>query len=98
MPPLSLVVRGENDLTASLPRKTIFAAAILGNRAFEVLGWGYREPGVLSDPRDASEDRNATGEALALKWNDLDFTNREILIERAISSGVLGSTKTGTSR
>jgi len=38
------------------------------------------------------------GEALALRWTDLDFTNRKALIERAVSSGKLSTTKTGTVR
>ena len=35
------------------------------------------------------------GEAMALQWDDLDFSNREILIERALSAGQIGTTKTG---
>jgi integrase len=38
------------------------------------------------------------GEAMALKWDDLDFTNREILVERAVSGGEVGSTKTDAVR
>ncbi len=38
------------------------------------------------------------GEALALKWSDLDFTQRKILVERAISAGQLGTTKTDSIR
>ena len=38
------------------------------------------------------------GEAIALKWSDLDFTNREILVERTLSAGMIGTTKTGKSR
>ncbi len=38
------------------------------------------------------------GEALALRWSDLNFERREILIERALSAGRVGLTKTGTSR
>jgi integrase len=38
------------------------------------------------------------GEAFALKWSDLDFTRREILVERALSAGIVGTTKTGTIR
>jgi integrase len=38
------------------------------------------------------------GEALALRWSDLNFDDREILIERAVSSGQLGPTKTGRVR
>jgi len=38
------------------------------------------------------------GEGLALKWTDLDFANRKALIERAFSSGKLGTTKTGSVR
>jgi integrase len=34
------------------------------------------------------------GEALAHVWSDFDFTHRKILVERAISAGVVGSTKT----
>jgi integrase len=34
------------------------------------------------------------GEAFALQWPDFDFTNRKILVERAYSAGVLGTTKT----
>jgi integrase len=38
------------------------------------------------------------GEAFALTWADLDFTHREILVERALSRGKIGSTKTDTVR
>ena len=38
------------------------------------------------------------GEALALNWSDLDFSNRKILVERALSGGVIGTTKTDTIR
>jgi integrase len=38
------------------------------------------------------------GEAFALIWGDLDFTRREILVERALSRGKIGSTKTDTVR
>jgi len=38
------------------------------------------------------------GEALALRWSDLNFDRREIVIERAFSAGQLGPTKTGKSR
>jgi integrase len=38
------------------------------------------------------------GEAMALKWEDLDFSGRDILVERAISAGQIGSTKTDTVR
>jgi integrase len=38
------------------------------------------------------------GEAFALKWTDLDFNKREILIERALSGGQVLSTKTGETR
>ena len=38
------------------------------------------------------------GEALALRWSDVNFTRREILIERALSAGRIGPTKTGRSR
>lgn len=38
------------------------------------------------------------GEAFALKWSDLDFTRREILVERALSRGKIGTTKTGSVR
>jgi len=38
------------------------------------------------------------GEALALRWNEVNFTSREILIERAVSAGRIGPTKTGRSR
>jgi integrase len=34
------------------------------------------------------------GEASALQWTDFDFTNRKILVERAYSAGILGTTKT----
>jgi integrase len=37
------------------------------------------------------------GEALALKWSDLDLSNREVLMERTLSAGVIGTTKTGRS-
>ena len=38
------------------------------------------------------------GEALALRWIDVNFQSREILIERALSAGRIGATKTGRSR
>jgi hypothetical protein len=38
------------------------------------------------------------GEAFALKWHDLDFSRRETPVERALSRGQIGSTKTGTTR
>jgi integrase len=38
------------------------------------------------------------GEALALKWEDLNLSAREILIERAMSAGELSTTKTGHAR
>ncbi len=38
------------------------------------------------------------GEASALKWSDIDFDAREILIERALYRGRLGSPKTGKRR
>lgn len=40
------------------------------------------------------------GEALALKWSDLDFDSREILVERALirDTRTTGTTKTGESR
>jgi integrase len=38
------------------------------------------------------------GEALALRWSDIDFANRKCLIERAVSSGKVTTTKTGTVR
>jgi integrase len=38
------------------------------------------------------------GEAIALKWDDLNFEKRQVLIERAMSAGILGTTKTGTVR
>jgi integrase len=34
------------------------------------------------------------GEALALKWTDFNFTDRKILVERALSAGCIGTTKT----
>jgi integrase len=38
------------------------------------------------------------GEAMGLQWTDLNFTKREILIERSFYDGVLGTTKTGRRR
>ncbi len=38
------------------------------------------------------------GEALALRWSDVAFERREIRIERALSAGHIGPTKTGRSR
>jgi len=35
------------------------------------------------------------GEAFALHWDDLDFTNRKILVESGLSAGIVGTTKTG---
>ena len=38
------------------------------------------------------------GEAFALQWSDLDFTNRKIPVERALSPGEIGTTKTDSIR
>lgn len=38
------------------------------------------------------------GEAFALEWQDIDFTKRKISIERGLSAGEVGSTKTGEAR
>jgi len=38
------------------------------------------------------------GEAFALQWSDLDLNRREILVERALSAGIVGNTKTSTVR
>ena len=38
------------------------------------------------------------GEVRALRWSDVDFTRREILVERAFSDTTLSSTKTGETR
>jgi integrase len=38
------------------------------------------------------------GEAFALEWADLDFPKRKLNVERALSAGVVGTTKTGTAR
>jgi integrase len=38
------------------------------------------------------------GECFALKWEDLDFTKREVLVERALSAGEVGTTKTAQAR
>jgi integrase len=38
------------------------------------------------------------GEAIALKWTDVNFTGRTILIERASYAGIVSTTKTGKSR
>jgi integrase len=35
------------------------------------------------------------GEAAALRWEDINLSDREILIERALSAGQIGTTKTG---
>jgi len=38
------------------------------------------------------------GEALAVRWTDIDFANRKALIERAFSGGKVTTTKTGAIR
>src|ERR1019366_1859502 len=38
------------------------------------------------------------GEAFALEWADLDLAKRKITVERALSAGEVGTTKTGTVR
>ena len=38
------------------------------------------------------------GEALALKWEDLNLSERVISVERAVSAGQVGTTKTGHAR
>ena len=38
------------------------------------------------------------GEAVALQWADIDFSRRELLIERAVSDRKIGSPKTGKAR
>jgi integrase len=35
------------------------------------------------------------GEALGLKWEDLDFGKRKINVERSVRNGEVGPTKTG---
>ena len=39
-----------------------------------------------------------TGELLALKWEDIDFNSRKIVIRRTIRHGIVGTTKTGKTR
>jgi len=39
-----------------------------------------------------------TGEILALKWEDIDFENNKIYIQRSMTKGTISSTKTGKSR
>jgi integrase len=39
-----------------------------------------------------------TGELLALKWEDIDFNSKKIIVRRTIRHGKLGSTKTGKIR
>ncbi|MHC4225779.1 MAG: tyrosine-type recombinase/integrase, partial [Planctomycetota bacterium] len=38
------------------------------------------------------------GEALALKWQDIDFSGRRIMIRRALVRGRLGTPKSGRAR
>jgi integrase len=38
------------------------------------------------------------GEALALRWEDVDLGKRELLVERAVADGAITTTKTGHSR
>jgi integrase len=38
------------------------------------------------------------GEALGLKWEDLNFGKRKIIVERSVRNGKVGPTKTGESR
>jgi integrase len=38
------------------------------------------------------------GEALALRWEDIDLADRTVFVERAVSEGGVKATKTGTSR
>jgi integrase len=38
------------------------------------------------------------GEAFAVEWADLDFSKRKLSVERALSAGLIGTTKTGTAR
>jgi len=39
-----------------------------------------------------------SGEVIALKFNDIDFKQRVIKVERSIRKGIIGSTKTGETR
>jgi len=39
-----------------------------------------------------------TGELLALKWEDIDFNSKKIMIRRTIRHGIVGTPKTGKSR
>jgi integrase len=38
------------------------------------------------------------GKAFALEWADLDFPKRKLSVDRALSAGIIGTTKTGTTR
>jgi len=38
------------------------------------------------------------GEGLALKWEDIDFGARDVLVERSVRNGKVGPTKTGEDR
>ena len=39
-----------------------------------------------------------TGELLALKWDDIDFNSKKIIVRRTMRHGTIGSTKTGKIR
>jgi integrase len=56
--------------------------------------WPYYYPLFLTLARTGCRP----GEALALRWSDLNFDERKILVERAFSCGQLGPTKTGNIR
>ncbi len=50
-------------------------------------------------PMLREDRREARGEALALKWDDLDLERRELRVERAASTtGDLGTPKSGHGR
>jgi len=39
-----------------------------------------------------------TGEILAMKWEDINFERKTILVKRSITKGIIGTTKTGKKR
>jgi integrase len=66
--------------------------------------WQRDELDIWEDSRDGEAVRVAAyaglrlGELLALRWRDIDWTGSALIISRAMSAGIEGSTKTDVAR
>ncbi len=66
--------------------------------------WQHDELDLWEDTRDCEAVRVAAyaglrlGELLALRWRDIDWTGSALIVSRAMSAGIEGSTKTDVAR